>query len=190
MEVDCFEKWAENWEVSAESKVVAGIFVKELIGRNSKFILDLACGKGILHDYFRKNIPGSKVVYVDKAFAMIKGLKEIYSDEMAIRGEGENIPFGEDKFDVVIIFNSFPHFMDKEKTISECYRVLRKGGRLIVGHSMTPGGINQLHKDVGPEVAEHKLPEKDAFIEMFSKSGFKNIEYFVNDYFYVMGFKE
>jgi ubiquinone/menaquinone biosynthesis C-methylase UbiE len=190
MDVDCFEKWAENWEVSAESKVVAGIFVKELIGKNSKFILDLACGKGIMRDYLCSNLPEAKIVYVDKAFAMIKGLKEIYPGELAIRGEGENIPFGEDKFDVVIIFNSFPHFMDKRRTISECYRVLRKGGRLIVGHSMTPKEINQLHKDVGPEVAEHKLPRKDAFIEMFSKSGFKNIEYFVNDYFYVMGFKE
>ncbi len=189
MGVDCFEKWAENWEVSAESKVVAGIFVKELIGKDSKFILDLACGKGVLRDYFRKSIPGSKVVYIDKAFAMIKGLKEIYPNEMALRGEGENIPFGEDKFDVVIIFNSFPHFMDKEKTIWECYRVLKKNGRLIVGHSMTPGEINQLHKDVGPEVAEHQLPEKDAFVEMFKKCGFKNIEYFVNGYFYVIGFK-
>ena len=130
MDVDCFEKWAENWEVSAESKIVAEIFVKELIGKDSNFILDLACGKGILRDYFRHNIPQSKVVYIDKAFAMIKGLKETYPDEFAIRGEGENIPFSENKFDVVIIFNSFPHFTDKEKTISECYRVLKKRGRL------------------------------------------------------------
>lgn len=190
MEVDCFEKWAENWEVSAESKIVAGIFIKELIGKDSGLILDLACGKGILRDCFLKNIPGSKVIYVDKAFAMVKGLKETYPDEMALRGEGENIPLVEDIFDTVIIFNSFPHFTGKEKTISECYRVLKKGGKLIVGHSMTPREINQLHKDVGPEVAEHQLPEKDVFIEMFSKSGFKNIEYLVDGYFYVMGFKE
>ena len=120
---------------------------------------------------------------------MIKGLKETYPDEFAIRGEGENIPFGENKFDVVIIFNSFPHFTDKEKTISECYRVLKKRGRLIVGHSMTPAKINQMHRDVGDQVAGHQLPEKDTFIDMFNKSGFKNIEYFVNDYFYIMGFK-
>jgi demethylmenaquinone methyltransferase/2-methoxy-6-polyprenyl-1,4-benzoquinol methylase len=189
MAVDCFERWAENWEVSAESKVVAGIFVKELIDKDSKFILDLACGKGVLRDYFRDNIPDSKVVYIDKAFAMIKGLKENYPDELAIRGEGENIPFGEDKFDVVIIFNSFPHFMDKERTISECYRVLKSGGRLIIGHSMTPEEINQLHRDVGNQVAHHEVPEKDIFIEMLSNSGFKDIKYFVNDYFYVMGFK-
>ena len=190
MSFDCFEKWAENWEVSAESKVVAGIFVKELIGKDSKAILDLACGKGILRDYFHVNAPTSKVFYIDKAFAMIRGLKETYPDEFTIRGEGENIPFDSDKFDAVIIFNSFPHFTDKEKTISECYRVLKKGGRLIIGHSMTPEEINQLHKDVGEAVANHQLPEKDVFIEMFKKSGFENIEYFVDGYFYVMGFKE
>jgi len=54
---------------------------------------------------------------------------------------------------------------------------------------MTPEEINQMHKDIGNQVAEHLLPEKDIFIEMFSKSGFKNIEYFVDGYFYVMGFK-
>jgi demethylmenaquinone methyltransferase/2-methoxy-6-polyprenyl-1,4-benzoquinol methylase len=189
METDCFEKWAENWEVSAESKIVAGIFVKELMSRDSTFILDLACGKGVLRDYLNENIPGSKVVYIDKAFAMIKGLKQIYPDEFAIRGEGESIPFSSNMFDAVIIFNSFPHFLDKEKTISECYRVLKKGGRLIIGHSMTPEKINQLHMDVGSDVANHRLPEKDIFIEMFKKCGFKNIEYFVDTYFYVMGFK-
>jgi demethylmenaquinone methyltransferase/2-methoxy-6-polyprenyl-1,4-benzoquinol methylase len=190
MDIDCFEKWAENWEVSAESKIVAGIFVKELINKGSGLILDLACGKGVLRDYFNENLPESVVVYVDKAFAMIKGLREIYSDELVIRGEGENIPFDENKFDAVIIFNSFPHFTDKEKTIAECYRVLKKGGRLIIGHSMTPEEINQLHRDVGEAVANHRLPERDIFIKMFDKAGFKNIEYFVDGYFYVMGFKE
>jgi ubiquinone/menaquinone biosynthesis C-methylase UbiE len=189
MEVDCFERWAENWEVSAESKVVAGIFVKELMSKDSKFILDLACGKGVLRDYLNKNIPGSKIVYIDRAFAMIKGLKEIYPDEFAIRGEGENIPLDSNKLDAVIVFNSFPHFTDKEKTISECYRVLKKGGRLIIGHSMTPEKINQLHRDVGDQVANHRLPGKDIFIGMFKKCGFKNIEYFVDSYFYMMGFK-
>ena len=189
MEVDCFEKWAENWEVSAESKVVAGIFVKELIGKDSAFVLDLACGKGVLRDYLNENIPGSNIVYIDRAFAMIKGLKEIYPAEFAIRGEGENIPLDSNRFDVVIIFNSFPHFTDKEKTISECYRVLKKGGRLIIGHSMTPEKINQLHMDVGDQVANHRLPERDIFIRMLKKCGFKNIEYFVDSYFYVMGFK-
>ena len=189
MEVDCFETWAEKWEVSAESKVVAGIFVKELMSKDSALILDLACGKGVLRDYLNENIPGSNIVYIDKAFAMIKGLKEIYPDEFAIRGEGENIPLGSNKFDTVIIFNSFPHFTDKEKTISECYRVLKKGGCLIIGHSMTPEKINQLHIDVGDQVANHRLPERDVFIGMFKKYGFKNIEYFVDSYFYVMGFK-
>lgn len=189
MDVDCFEKWAENWEVSAESKLVAGIFVKKLISKNSRSVLDLACGRGVLRDYFNANIPGSTIVYLDKSFAMVRGLKETYPDEMALRGEGENLPFSNDKFDSVIIFNSFPHFADKEKTISECYRVLRKGGKLIIGHSMTPEEINQMHREVGPEVAGHQLPEKDVFIEMFRKSGFKNIEYFVDGYFYITGFK-
>jgi ubiquinone/menaquinone biosynthesis C-methylase UbiE len=190
VDIDCFEKWAENWEVSAESKIVAGILIKELIDQNSESILDLACGKGVLRDYLNENVPGSTVFYIDKAFAMIKGLKKTYPDELAIRGEGENIPCCNDKFDAVIIFNSFPHFKDKQKTISECYRVLKRGGRLIIAHSMTPEEINQLHRDVGEQVANHRLPERDVFIEMFEKSGFKNIGYFVDGYFYVMGFKE
>ena len=103
MDVDCFEKWAENWEVSAESKIVAGIFVKKLIGKDSGSILDLACGRGVLRDYFNANIPGSTIVYLEKSFAMVRGLKETYPDEMALRGEGENLPFSNDKFDSVIL---------------------------------------------------------------------------------------
>jgi ubiquinone/menaquinone biosynthesis C-methylase UbiE len=190
MQMDYFEEWAKNWEVTEQSKVVAEIFVKELIGRDSNLILDLGSGKGVLRDFFYKYAPKSRIVYIDKAFAMIKGLRENYPEEMALRGEGERLPLRENKFDAVIIFNSFPHFKGKKEVVSECYRVLKSGGRLIIGHSMTPGELNDMHRQINEDVAKHQLPEKNAFITMLSKAGFKGIEYFVTDYFYIMGFKE
>lgn len=189
MDVDYFEKCSENWEVTARSKVIAGIFTKELIPHDSASILDLGCGTGILCSSFRENIPEARVIYIDKALGMIKRLKDKYKVERILRAEGENLPLKENQLDVAIIYNSFPHFWSRERTISECYRVLKSGGRLIIGHSATPEEINRLHREIGGEVADHSLPQKEAFIDLFRNSGFYNIEYFVNDYFYIIGFK-
>ncbi|MEO0293551.1 MAG: class I SAM-dependent methyltransferase [candidate division WOR-3 bacterium] len=189
MSIEFFEKQAEAWKVSHETKAVADIIVRDLIDRESKFILDLGCGKGVLRNCFKKYVPRASVFYIDKAFKMIKGLKEAYPNEFAIRGEGENIPFINEKFDAIIIFNSFPHFDDKGKVLSESYRVLKRKGKLIIAHSMPPEEINKMHREIGGAIANHFLPEKKIFIQMLKKAGFKEIKYFVSNYFYVIGKK-
>ena len=46
-------------------------------------------------------------------------------------GQAEEIPFADETFDVVYNFDSFIHIKDKNRLLRECFRVLRKGGRLV-----------------------------------------------------------
>ncbi len=47
--------------------------------------------------------------------------------------DGEDLPFEDANFDVVYSFGVIHHTPDTQKTVDEMYRVLRPGGRAIIG---------------------------------------------------------
>lgn len=50
-----------------------------------------------------------------------------------LKGEGENLPFKDNDFDLVITYNSLDHTENPSKTLSEISRVLKKEGILYIG---------------------------------------------------------
>ena len=50
----------------------------------------------------------------------------------AVRGYGENLPFQDDFFNLILISTSLPFFKDPKRVISESHRVLRMNGLLVV----------------------------------------------------------
>jgi SAM-dependent methyltransferase len=92
------------------------------------------------------------------------------------QGSSDDLPFENDSFDIVAsngIYNLSP---DKEKVLSEVYRVLKPGGRTvfceIVLNDKLPediiNNINDLFRCIG-----RALPEKD-FLALMEKTGFQN----------------
>ena len=45
---------------------------------------------------------------------------------------GEKLPYKSNKFDLVFLFHVLEHVDNEKKTIDEIYRVLKKGGQLVV----------------------------------------------------------
>ena len=78
-----------------------------------------------------KHISGVDIrqVYIDAAiqFSTLRGIQADFEI-----GFGESLPFGDDTFDAILSFDVFEHVQNVEKTLHECYRVLKKDGRLFV----------------------------------------------------------
>ncbi len=58
-----------------------------------------------------------------------------YAEKRGIRvvkGYGENIPFGDEFFNLVLISTSLPFFKDAKKVIREAHRILKKDGILVI----------------------------------------------------------
>ncbi|HZH66425.1 MAG TPA: class I SAM-dependent methyltransferase [Flavisolibacter sp.] len=100
-----------------------------------KTVLDLGCFSGgrsaaWFERYKLKHISGTDVdqIYMDAA-KQFAGIKNIDADFKV--GFGEQLPFADNQFDAVLSFDVFEHVRDLEKTMQECYRVLKPGGKLI-----------------------------------------------------------
>jgi len=106
--------------------------------RDTKTILDLGCGTGILEE----RLPGSaQVVGVDITEEMVRRAqsKAIPSLKMLTLGDGEHMPFRDGSFDTVVSCYVVK-YCSPARLAKEMARVLRKGGTLVLYDFTRPRG--------------------------------------------------
>jgi ubiquinone/menaquinone biosynthesis C-methylase UbiE len=105
---------------------------------DGKKVLDVGCGYGGKSVYMAENTGLSEITGFD--------LPEVFDPEVAARyaheqglsqvsfttGHGEDIPFGDDEFDAVVVDDVLEHVQNPERTMKECRRVLKPGGLAII----------------------------------------------------------
>lgn len=96
-------------------------------------VLDCGCGTGPMLELLHQKYPGKHYVGLDLTPEMIHvaQAKQLSNTEFLI-GDSENLPFAEGSFDAIICANSFHHYPNPQDFFNSAYRVLRKGGRLIL----------------------------------------------------------
>jgi arsenite methyltransferase len=108
-------------------------------------ILDLGFGTGVpLFELAQRMGDSCQFVGLDSWSAAIEHAKwkqSIYGlkNLEIVEGDGAKMPFENDSFDLVVSNLGVNNFEDPETSIQECFRVLKKGGKLIlttnlVGH--------------------------------------------------------
>ena len=100
-------------------------------------VLEVGCGPGS----FAEDLVGLDVTCLDPSAEMLKVAKKRVDLARESRGEppaayveaiAESIPLEDNTFDMVFCLFSFRDFQDKKKGLSEIYRVLKPGGRLVI----------------------------------------------------------
>ncbi|WP_456468993.1 class I SAM-dependent methyltransferase [Archaeoglobus sp.] len=126
-----FSKIAKEYDEYATVQKSASKILLELLKiGDSEDVLDLGCGTGQLTRKIRALTSG-KVVGIDPSEGMIreaieksKGLDIVYEVKSA-----EEMDY-EENFDVIFCNSVFQWFRDPEKAIRNCYRALKKNGRI------------------------------------------------------------
>ncbi|WP_285693117.1 class I SAM-dependent methyltransferase [Actinomadura sp. NBRC 104412] len=97
-------------------------------------ILDAGCGEGYLSRELASR--GADVTGVDLAQGLIDAADAHPPVEGGsvsyLRASVDELPFGDDQFDLVVCNHLFSHLRDPKDAIGEFARVLKSGGRLVV----------------------------------------------------------
>jgi demethylmenaquinone methyltransferase/2-methoxy-6-polyprenyl-1,4-benzoquinol methylase len=109
--------------------------ILEAIGSGNS-VLELACGTGVLYSMLAG--AGKSVVGIDLTFEYLRASKRNLRAAIA-QGTAEVLPYRNESFDAVAS-SYLAKYVDVERVVDECWRVLRPGG-VAVFHDFTyPGG--------------------------------------------------
>jgi ubiquinone/menaquinone biosynthesis C-methylase UbiE len=103
-------------------------------------VLDAATGPGFIALLFAER--AREVTGIDLTRALLQKAQELKRERGVrhvnfLEGDVEFLPFGEGVFDLVTCHKAFHHFPRPERVLAELYRVLRQGGRLVLGDTLS-----------------------------------------------------
>ena len=107
--------------------------VSRLQDKKYNDILEIACGTGRVTKHLASSVRHNTITATDLNPDMINVAKEKVQDKNIkwMAADAMELPFDDNSFDLVVIQFGIMFFPDKPKGLSEAYRVLRPGGKLI-----------------------------------------------------------
>lgn len=102
-------------------------------------VLDVGCGTGMLSERLLGAFPSCRLTGVDLSPAMVERARARLAGRAEIReADAERLPFHDGVFDLVVCNDSFHHYPDPDRAAFQMWRVLRKGGALVLGDVWQP----------------------------------------------------
>lgn len=124
--------------------IVQKPIVSKFIGNNlHEYALDAGCGRGLYTRILLKR--AKKVAALDYSKNSIDTLKRRlgYLPHLSLYvGSADNLPFEAEQFDLVLHCEVLEHIENDRKVLSELFRVLQPGGRLIISVPVPPAPYN------------------------------------------------
>jgi len=176
-----------------------------LAPRRGQRLLDVAGGTGDISFRFLKRAPEAQAVVLDLTESMlVEGRRRAEAQDMADRldwlvGDAMALPFEDNSFDVYTISFGIRNVTRIPDALSEAFRVLRPGGRLMVlEFSQLPNPALQWAYDrysfnvippMGQMIANdrdsyqylvesiRRFPDQERFAEMIRTAGFEQVKY-------------
>ena len=163
-------------------------------------VLDVATGTGDFAIAIAKKLPAeSGIVVVDLSEQMLEvGRQKVSGNIVLQQGDVECLDFEEDSFDRVSVAFGVRNFEHLEQGLSEMYRVLRPGGKLVILELSYPdnpfilwcyklyalhflpfvGGLVSGHKEAYRYLPKSILafPKEDVIVPLLRSVGFKNVK--------------
>mgnify|MGYP001605819663 FL=1 len=128
---DCLESPMAN-KYSLRKKLKLPILLKALKINKNDTLLDVGCGAGVFSQEMA--LYGGKVIGLDYSDTNVRAVRERYklSNLSFEVGDAANMPFKNEMFDSILATEIIEHIEDDNKFVSECYRVLKKSGKVVI----------------------------------------------------------
>jgi ubiquinone/menaquinone biosynthesis C-methylase UbiE len=139
-------------------------------------LLEVGCGTGFWLAHLAAH--GYQVTGLDNSLAMLCQAQNQQLQGRLLLGRAEALPFRERIFDRIFCINAFHHFSIKEVFVHEAFRVLKKGGGILISGLDPHNGKDRWWiYDYFPQVIKidrQRYPPSEKIREMLSQAGFIN----------------
>lgn len=149
-------------------------FAAELCPQGAR-ILETACGSGQGLGYLARN--ASSVSAIDIDDTLLQAARRHYAGNAKIRiskGDAHNLPFENESLDAVILYEAIYYLPEPEKFAAEAFRVLAKGGKLIICSA------NRELPDFNPSPFSRRYFSAGELSGLMSGAGFSGISLYGN----------
>lgn len=102
------------------------------IPEKSGTILDVACGNGATTAYLLKYYPAENVFGINISEKQLETARKRAPGCTFLRMDAAQLDFDDSSFDNIICVEAAVHFNSRERFLSEAYRILKPGGRLVL----------------------------------------------------------
>ena len=153
--------WHENYWFARHEvayRWVAGL------GVGAERVLDAGCGEGYGAELLRTSLD-STVHALDYDHATLQHLRRTYPAVGCVRGNLVQQGLRDDSYDLVVSMQTIEHLWDQPAFVSECARVLRPGGTLVLSTpnrlTFPPGNLYHTRELTAAELVSLIEPRLD-----------------------------
>ena len=112
--------------------------IEQIDFKDNSIVVDIGCGTGSALRHAAENFSGGALIGIDPVPEML-GYAQQHTQEHPekarfsfLLGSAEKLPVDDNSADIVLAFDSYDHWSDKQLGFAEVRRVLRTGGQFIV----------------------------------------------------------
>ena len=159
-----FDEKASSWiemERSTRSSVQPAVALMAGVGKDSR-VVDVGCGLGVMVPVYLDLGVGS-VLGVDVSEKMVSLARDRWADYPEVSFQVVDAAHLDmpGAFDAVVVYNAYPHIMDRVAFVENVHRLLKPDGRFVVAHGSGKDGINAHHDAVARGVSLGLSPALD-----------------------------
>lgn len=162
-----FNMRAGNWDAIAEAAGTKHAMMAMLAGcKQGSRVLDVGCGTGIMTKAYL-DCDAEQVTAIDLSQEMVARARAKFPSEGRVTficGDVVDLE-GDELFDVVVMYNVYPHIIDKKPLVKAVRRLLVPGGRFLVAHGMGREALNAQHRNVPADVTSTLEPAQVALAD-------------------------
>ena len=175
-----FDKEADGWDdrCHQDDENEMRRLVERFELKPAEWVLDVGTGGGVLLCHLRRKVgEEGRVVGLDFSWKMIRQASRARGKEdfFLVNACVQKLPFKDRAFDCISCMDAFAHMNDKRVALSEMARILNKGGRLYLLHTLESKKLAEYHREVGGVVRDDVLPADSEMREMMKMVGLEEI---------------
>ena len=181
-----FDRLAPSWDEGESFREEERMtLINRLPIKEGDHLLDIACGTGILEDQLY-SLSKQKVIGVDLSEEMIKIAKKKRDPSKAEYFQSDFSEWeSELSFDGAVIYNAYPHILDRAAFKENLLRYLKKGAFFAIVHNQGREELHEHHSSPAAKRLSRDLssPEEEA---SYYQDAFKILSAEESDHYFLI----